>query len=68
MQLPPSLPLFQLHVLGESAHLNYINECSCDSALIDRYGLVGLFRPLTVYPSEMVYWGVSLSDHFSSKK
>ncbi|GJE91208.1 oligopeptide transporter [Phanerochaete sordida] len=21
------------------------------------YGLVGLFRPLTVYPSEMVYWG-----------
>ena len=24
-----------------------------------RYGLVGLLRPLTVYPSEMVYWGVS---------
>ncbi|TFK71693.1 oligopeptide transporter [Pluteus cervinus] len=21
------------------------------------YGVVGLFRPLTVYPSEMVYWG-----------
>lgn len=21
------------------------------------YGLVGLLRPLTVYPSEMVYWG-----------
>ena len=27
----------------------------------DRYGLVGLLRPLTVYPSEMVYWMVSLS-------
>lgn len=23
-----------------------------------RYGLVGLLRPLTVYPSEMVYWVV----------
>ena len=23
-----------------------------------RYGLVGLLRPLTVYPSEMVYWFV----------
>ncbi|KAF9242072.1 OPT oligopeptide transporter protein-domain-containing protein [Melanogaster broomeanus] len=25
------------------------------------YGLCGLLRPLTVYPSEMVYWGVSSS-------
>lgn len=24
------------------------------------YGLVGLFRPFTVYPSEMVYWHVGL--------
>lgn len=23
------------------------------------YGLVGILRPLTVYPSEMVYWAVS---------
>ena len=22
------------------------------------YGLVGILRPLSVYPSEMVYWGV----------
>lgn len=25
---------------------------------LHRYGLVGLLRPLTVYPSEMVYWAV----------
>ena len=25
-----------------------------------RYGLVGLLRPLSVYPSEMVYWTVNL--------
>lgn len=24
------------------------------------YGLVGLFRPFTVYPSEMVYWHVGV--------
>ncbi|KAM6503339.1 oligopeptide transporter [Amanita muscaria] len=36
------------------------------------YGLVGLLRPLTVYPSEMVYWGnlptvsVFQTLHFSS--
>lgn len=30
-------------------------------ALLARYGLVGLFRPLTVYPSEMVYWAVSVT-------
>ena len=33
----------------------------------DRYGLVGLLRPLTVYPSEMVYWGVGRSNFFSVK-
>jgi len=31
--------------------------------LRSRYGLVGLLRPLTVYPSEMVYWFVSSSFH-----
>ena len=34
----------------------------------DRYGLVGLLRPLTVYPSEMVYWGVSLRNDIHVKK
>lgn len=33
---------------------------------IDSYGLVGLLRPLTVYPSEMVYWSVSKLRHPSS--
>jgi len=27
-----------------------------------RYGLVGLLRPLTVYPSEMVYWMVGVHE------
>ena len=27
--------------------------------IIGSYGLCGLLRPLTVYPSEMVYWLVS---------
>lgn len=26
------------------------------STAVFGYGLVGLLRPLTVYPSEMVYW------------
>lgn len=30
------------------------------------YGLVGLLRPLTVYPSEMVYWFVSGSFHLKT--
>jgi len=34
--------------------------CAFDLMLVDSYGLCGLLRPLTVYPSEMVYWGVSL--------
>ena len=32
-----------------------------------RYGLVGLLRPLTVYPSEMVYWGVSSLNDLNIK-
>lgn len=28
---------------------------------LGRYGLVGLLRPISVYPSEMVYWSVRIS-------
>lgn len=31
-----------------------------------RYGMVGLLRPLTVYPSEMVYWAVG-TDQLASQ-
>jgi len=30
--------------------------------LVSRYGLVGLLRPLTVYPSDMVYWLVGVHE------
>jgi hypothetical protein len=50
------LPRFPLLVLGGLAYrdLEIVTELSVS------YGLVGLLRPLTVYPSEMVYWFVSL--------
>lgn len=32
-----------------------------DLTSLSSYGLVGLLRPLTVYPSEMVYWAVRLN-------
>ncbi|KAI8974273.1 OPT oligopeptide transporter protein-domain-containing protein [Trametes punicea] len=39
---------------GSSAVMNFaVQRCTLRS-----YGLVGLLRPLTVYPSEMVYWGL----------
>ena len=31
------------------------------STAVFGYGIVGLLRPLTVYPSEMVYWAVSMA-------
>jgi hypothetical protein len=65
VQLQLFLPLSQPHALGEWARLNLISaNVICTTTHPDRYGLVGLLRPLTVYPSEMVYWGVSLSNNF----
>ncbi len=43
--------------------LYYVRLLSGEGSLLllGSYGLVGLLRPLTVYPSEMVYWGVGTS-------
>ena len=47
---------------------SYSSQCSSDSLIANRYGLVGILRPLTVYPSEMVYWSVSPFEDFFSVK
>ena len=52
------LPLFPLLVLGKLPRDGVEYNLSL---IIDRYGLCGLLRPFTVYPTEMVYWGVSLT-------
>ena len=48
----------------------YVLASGCNLQLIKtyrlRYGLVGLLRPLIVYPSEMVYWGVSIQANLCS--
>ena len=58
---PMSTPLplcslrFQQLALGERGLFILISPLKFSL----RYGIVGLLRPLTVYPSEMVYWFVS---------
>jgi hypothetical protein len=37
------------------------------STAVFGYGIVGLLRPLTVYPSEMVYWLVCPSHTFAPR-
>lgn len=54
-QPPPFLLLSRLLALGKCSLSSKNDEAQFDYS---RYGLVGLLRPLTVYPSEMVYWGV----------
>ncbi len=55
MQLPQSLPRSLPLVSGK---LIFSPPKGFSVNRPDRYGLVGLLRPLTVYPSEMVYWAV----------
>ena len=40
-------------VIHDESNYSHTTHCS--------YGLVGILRPLSVYPSEMVYWAVR--DH-----
>ena len=53
--LPPCSLRFQQLALGERGLFILISRLKFSL----RYGIVGLLRPLTVYPSEMVYWFVS---------
>lgn len=53
--LPPCSLRFQQLALGEWGPFILVSRLKFSF----RYGIVGILRPLTVYPSEMVYWFVS---------
>ena len=57
-------PPYWLHSLRlVSGPLFLLKTYAFSNDLDSRYGLVGLLRPLTVYPSEMVYWYVSIDEN-----
>ena len=49
-------------MLRVSPFSSYCADTLTDIISYTRYGIVGLLRPLTVYPSEMVYWAVGANQ------